>query len=78
MIDNIEVLQDGASAIYGSDAVGGVINIILKKDYNGWETGQPLRLLHEPGPLCGELRLPRRRRQQRQDLDHGRGGLRPA
>jgi iron complex outermembrane recepter protein len=39
MIDRIEVLQDGASAIYGSDAVGGVINIILKKDYNGWETG---------------------------------------
>lgn len=38
-IDRIEVLQDGASAIYGSDAVGGVINIILKKDYNGWESG---------------------------------------
>jgi len=39
MIDRIEVLQDGASAVYGSDAVGGVVNIILKKDYNGWETG---------------------------------------
>jgi iron complex outermembrane receptor protein len=38
-IDRIEVEQDGASAIYGSDAVGGVINIILKKDYNGWEVG---------------------------------------
>lgn len=38
-VDRIEVLQDGASAVYGSDAVGGVINIILKKDYNGWETG---------------------------------------
>ena len=38
-IERIEVLQNGASAIYGSDAVGGVINIILKKDYNGWETG---------------------------------------
>ena len=38
-IDRIEVLEDGASAIYGSDAVGGVINIILKKDYNGWEVG---------------------------------------
>src|SRR5580698_9757617 len=38
-IDKIEVLSDGSSAIYGSDAVGGVINIILKKDYNGWETG---------------------------------------
>jgi iron complex outermembrane receptor protein len=38
-VERIEVLQDGASAIYGSDAVGGVINIILKKDYNGWEMG---------------------------------------
>jgi len=37
MIDHIEVLEDGASAIYGSDALGGVINIILKKNYNGWE-----------------------------------------
>jgi len=38
-VERIEVLQDGASAIYGSDAIGGVINIILKKDYNGWEVG---------------------------------------
>jgi iron complex outermembrane receptor protein len=36
-IDKIEILSDGSSAIYGADAVGGVINIILKKDYNGWE-----------------------------------------
>jgi iron complex outermembrane receptor protein len=36
-IERIEVLTGGASAIYGSDAVGGVVNIILKKDYNGWE-----------------------------------------
>lgn len=38
-IQDIQVLTDGASAIYGSDAVGGVVNIILKKDYNGWEVG---------------------------------------
>ncbi len=38
-IDHVEVLTDGASAIYGSDAVGGVINIILKSDYNGSEIG---------------------------------------
>src|SRR3546814_7860860 len=31
----IEVLTDGASAIYGADAVGGVINLILRKDFNG-------------------------------------------
>jgi iron complex outermembrane receptor protein len=36
-IDRIEVLTDGSSAIYGSDAVGGVMNLILKQDYSGWE-----------------------------------------
>ncbi|WP_417474745.1 TonB-dependent receptor [Luteimonas mephitis] len=34
-VERIEVLTDGASAIYGADAVGGVINLILRKDYNG-------------------------------------------
>src|SRR3984885_6206592 len=36
-IDRVEVLKDGASAVYGSDAIGGVVNIILKKSYNGSE-----------------------------------------
>jgi iron complex outermembrane receptor protein len=35
MIDRIEVLKDGASAIYGSDAIAGVLNIILKKSMDG-------------------------------------------
>lgn len=34
-VERIEILTDGASAIYGADAVGGVINIITRKDYNG-------------------------------------------
>jgi iron complex outermembrane receptor protein len=34
-IDHIEVLKDGASSVYGSDAIAGVINIILKKSFNG-------------------------------------------
>lgn len=34
-IDRIEVLRDGAAAQYGSDAIAGVINIILKKNFNG-------------------------------------------
>ncbi len=38
-VDRIEVVSDGASAIYGSDAVGGVVNIILKSGYNGWTAG---------------------------------------
>jgi outer membrane receptor protein involved in Fe transport len=35
MIERIEVLTDGASSVYGSDAIGGVVNFILKKDYQG-------------------------------------------
>ncbi|MGZ5199037.1 MAG: TonB-dependent receptor [Telluria sp.] len=34
-IERVEVLRDGASALYGSDAVGGVINFITRKDYRG-------------------------------------------
>ncbi len=35
-VDHIEILRDGASAQYGSDAIAGVINIVLKKDVNHW------------------------------------------
>ncbi|MCH7342615.1 TonB-dependent receptor [Pelomonas sp. CA6] len=35
MVERVEVLKDGASAIYGTDAIGGVINFILKRDYQG-------------------------------------------
>jgi iron complex outermembrane receptor protein len=38
-IDHIDILKDGASTIYGTDAIGGVINVILKKDYTGFEMG---------------------------------------
>ena len=36
-VERVEILKDGASAIYGTDAIGGVINFILKKDYSGVE-----------------------------------------
>ncbi|MBT0584863.1 TonB-dependent receptor [Alteromonas oceanisediminis] len=35
IIERIEVLKDGASAVYGSDAVAGVVNIITKQDFDG-------------------------------------------
>jgi iron complex outermembrane receptor protein len=38
-IERVEILRDGASAVYGSDAVAGVINFILKQDYSGLELG---------------------------------------
>jgi outer membrane receptor protein involved in Fe transport len=37
-IERIEILTDGASAIYGADAVAGVVNIVLKRDYTSAET----------------------------------------
>lgn len=37
-IERVEVLSDGASALYGSDAVGGVVNVILRRDLSGAET----------------------------------------
>jgi iron complex outermembrane receptor protein len=37
-IERVEVLTDGASAIYGSDAIGGVINFVLRKDFTGLDT----------------------------------------
>ncbi len=36
-IDHVEVLRDGASAIYGSDAVGGVVNYVMRRDFVGTE-----------------------------------------
>ncbi len=34
-VERIEILKDGASAIYGSDAIAGVVNIIMKRDFHG-------------------------------------------
>jgi iron complex outermembrane receptor protein len=48
-VERIEVLTDGSSAVYGSDAVGGVVNIILRKDFNGAETSARLDTLTQGG-----------------------------
>ena len=37
LVERIEVLKDGASAVYGSDAIGGVVNFILRDSYQGAE-----------------------------------------
>lgn len=37
MIERVEIMTGGASAVYGSDAVSGVVNVILKKDFEGLE-----------------------------------------
>jgi len=39
LVDRVEILKDGASAVYGADAVGGVVNVILRKNYTGGSLG---------------------------------------
>jgi iron complex outermembrane recepter protein len=48
-VERIDILTDGSSAVYGSDAVGGVVNIILRKDFNGEETSARLDTLARGG-----------------------------
>jgi outer membrane receptor protein involved in Fe transport len=48
-IDRIEVVADGSSALYGSDAVGGVANIILRREYDGLLTSVRLGAATEGG-----------------------------
>ncbi len=37
MIERVEILKDGASAVYGADAVAGVVNIITRRNFQGIE-----------------------------------------
>jgi len=49
MIDRVEVITDGSSAVYGADAVAGVINVVLKKDYVGTEITGATRVSEHGG-----------------------------
>jgi outer membrane receptor protein involved in Fe transport len=58
IIDHIEILQDGASAVYGSDAIAGVVNIITQKNYNGAEAHAyyGIRNDHKTGSWDGQVK----------------------
>jgi iron complex outermembrane receptor protein len=49
-IERVEILLDGASAIYGSDAIAGVINFIMRRDYRGAEATVNLATPTRGGP----------------------------
>ena len=49
VVERIEILKDGASAIYGSDAMAGVINIITRRNYNGIGASASYVLNEHPG-----------------------------
>ncbi len=53
-VESIDYLKDGASAIYGSDAIAGVINIKLKQDYSGLSTDFMIGNVLQPGGQGGD------------------------
>ena len=86
MIERIEVLQGGASAIYGSDAIAGVVNIITRKQQDGLRAPRPssarsARATASPRTIqlswgIGSARRARtQHRRRRQLCEAGRGQL---
>jgi len=56
-IQRVEILKDGASAIYGTDAIGGVINFILRTDYRGLEASVNNNYTEEGGGATRRVSL---------------------
>jgi iron complex outermembrane receptor protein len=56
-ISRVEILKDGASAIYGTDAIGGVINFILRSNYQGVETSVSTNATQAGGGLTRRATL---------------------
>jgi|APMI01.1.fsa_nt_gi iron complex outermembrane receptor protein len=56
-VERVEILRDGASAIYGADAVAGVVNFILRKDYKGLEANFSVSLPQGAGGESKSLTL---------------------
>ncbi len=54
-LQSIQVLRDGASSLYGSDAIAGVINFITRKDFQGGEVDADINRPQEPGGASGDM-----------------------
>ncbi len=63
-VDRVEILKDGASAIYGTDAIGGVMNFILKRNFTGVEVAATGNFTDEGGGA-----------QRRLSITAGKGNL---
>ena len=70
MVDRIEILKDGASSIYGADAVSGVINIILKRNYSGTQVNVGGRITGQGDAREADLSV-----VHGFDFDQGRGNF---
>lgn len=55
LIENVEVITGGSSAVYGADAVVGVVNFVLRKDFEGAEIDASLAQMNENGELDGRI-----------------------
>jgi iron complex outermembrane receptor protein len=55
LVEQVQVLTEGASAIYGADAVAGVVNVILRKDFEGVEVMASTQFPGETGGEVGQL-----------------------
>ncbi len=56
-IDRVEVLKDGASAIYGTDAIAGVVNFILRRNYRGVSASGSIDITQHGGGNAGQASL---------------------
>ncbi len=56
-IERVEILKDGASALYGTDAIAGVINFILRKNYSGLEAETFADITEAGGGNIGRVKL---------------------
>ncbi|MGN6376894.1 MAG: TonB-dependent receptor domain-containing protein [Sphingomonas sp.] len=56
-VDRVEIVPDGSSALYGSDAVGGVANVILRRDYSGLWTSARIGSATDGGDFQQEYSL---------------------
>ena len=70
LIDRIEILKDGASSIYGADAVAGVINIVMKKNFTGTQINLGGNITASGDDLQGDISG-----TTGFDFDQGRGNV---
>jgi iron complex outermembrane receptor protein len=57
MVERVEVLTEGVSAVYGADAVAGVVNVIMRDDFEGFEVSATTEIPNDSGGGIGKLSL---------------------
>ncbi|WP_271083729.1 TonB-dependent receptor [Brevundimonas sp. NIBR11] len=55
LIQNVEIVTGGSAAVYGADAVSGVVNFVMRRDYEGLEIDTSLNQINKNGELNGRI-----------------------